>query len=192
GLNMSKVEEKGAKFWIKSVIVPLIIALIALVPVFFGFYAGKLKYKRTLLPVQPNPSVSLEGRWMTEYADVDALRPQFAAASPFSEESAATDVVFHKATIEVDVEGPTFTATAWSEHRIWKIEGYIDGDSILYVYKDKYHPNSFGSAFLRKHGSQAGYIGVWAGRSPDFSIGGQQTLENPFLVRGWVRWKPID
>ena len=186
---MSKSEEKGYMWWIKNVIVP--IAAVSL-PTFFAFMYGNLKNKRTLLPIQPNPSTTIKGRWSAKFADIDALEPQENLSTLFDKQSEVEEPLFYEATIDVDVDGPTFTATAMAEGRVWKLEGYMDGDSILYVYKDKYNPNSFGSAFLRKHGISSDYIGVWAGRSPEFMKGKADILQNPFLVRGWVKWSPVD
>lgn len=186
---MSEPEEKGYKWWIRSVVVP--IAVVS-VPLFAGVIIGKFKYERTLLPIQPNPSTTIKGRWSAKFADIDALGAQDNLSALFDKLSEAEEPLFYEATIDVDVDGPTFIATAMAEDRVWKLEGYMDGDSILYVYKDKHNPNSFGSAFLRKHGASSDYVGVWAGRSPEFVNGKGNILQNPFIVRGWVKWSPLD
>lgn len=186
---MSQSEEKRYKWLIRHVVVPIAVAL---VPLFAGVIIGKFKYERTLLPIQPNPSTTIKGRWSAKFADIDALEPQENLSTLFDKLSEVEEPLFYEATIDVDVDGPTFTATAMAEGRVWKLEGYMDGDSILYVYKDKHNPNSFGSAFLRKHGATSDYIGVWAGKSPEFMKGKADILQNPFLVRGWVKWSPVD
>ena len=185
---MSESEEKGYKWWFRHVVVPIVVALVTL---FAGIIIGKFKYERTLLPIQPNPSTTIKGRWSAQYADVDVLMPHDDLSTLF-EKQAEVKPLFYKATIDVDVDGPTFVATAIAGDRIWKLEGYMDGDSILYVYKDKYNPNSFGSAFLRKHRMSPDYVGIWVGRSPEFVKDSNDVLNNPFLVRGWVKWSPLD
>lgn len=191
---MSDDRETGWRWWVRYVVIPIVVAS---VPSVFAIMLAKEWYQRTLLPIAANPSTSISGTWTIEYWDLFELTPtpqKSGRLDPIFEENQAPPTL--KATtaqIEISEKGSFFYGTAMSDGRTWKIEGYLDGDSILYVYKDTTNPNSFGSAFLRRDSMTSGFLGTWSGASPEFTRADGSRSPRPFLVSGRVRWsKPLN
>ena len=175
------------KWWLKEVIIPAVIPLIAIV---LSALLTKKVYQRFRLPIAINPSLKLNGTWKVFYYVTYAHNSSTLGDEEhkfLSRQKGKRPPEKEIATIDVDVKGSSFTAKAYSNGRSWSLEGYIDGESILYVYKDKNEPNSFGSAFL-KCISSTELIGIWNGSSPAFIKGNGDTKSNPFIVSGNVKW----
>jgi len=179
------------KWLIADVGVPLTVSL---VPALLAWYLAKYKFKKTELPIAQNPVVSLKGRWEVTYWATNAFDAERRVDG--GEEDILRDVPGDrspehlKASIYVNEDGPAFTALALSKKRTWNSEGYIDGDSILYVYKDKSEPNSFGSAFIKSVGQNT-FEGSWTGLSPDFKKEDGTDDPDAFIVHGRVRWRKL-
>lgn len=186
---MSDDTKKWIKWGVGSVIVPL---LISIVPVLLTWRLSKQAYSGTLLPIMPNPSVKVGGTWKIEYWELAELEPGRQSKKQvdplFDINAAHQPLKTYKAQIHIKQRGARIDGVAMGSGRTWKIEGFLDGDSILYIYKDPDNPNSFGSAIIRRAGSGNEYIGTWSGVGPEFVSKGNKTNPNPFIVYGRVRW----
>ena len=162
----------GWRGWIRFVIVPLLIALPAFRGLYvWGFLQARAEYEHTHLPVEPNPSTSIAGSWTVEFADVtayEAVAGESTPVPPLRAVAQADPQRVQDAQILIDSDGPRFSGTASSGGRHWQLEGYVDHDAILYVYKDIENPNSFVSGFLRRVGVKSEYAGLWSGVCPGF------------------------
>jgi len=175
------------KWWLQEVIIPGAIPLIAII---LSALLTKKVYQRFRLPIAKNPSLKLNGTWKVFYYFTNVYNPSTPGDEGhkfLSRQKAKSPPEKEIATIDVYVKRSSFTAKAYSNGRSWSLEGYIDGESILYVYKDNNEPNSFGSAFLKSISSTE-LIGIWNGSSPAFIKENGDMESNPFIVSGNVKW----
>jgi hypothetical protein len=175
----------------------LITAAAAVIAGFFGLAGiamGKWLEKednktQSVLPIAANPSFKVAGVWLVDYWETTAYQGVAGGTTPIRVIKTNASPVPFRARIDISkVEGPRVSGYASLKSRTWAIEGYVDGSSLLYIYKDTLNPSSFGSAVIRLESNPDALSGIWAGVSPTFAVRPSKETAGPLLVGGYVRW----
>lgn len=170
--------------WIQHVLIPLVCA--AAIPVGATIFA-KIKEGGPELPISGNPSVAIAGDWKVVYWETATYSPRRGKTPVATSVVTPRDSFVAQIQLKKKPGRSRFYGTAKSGSRIWALEGYADGNSVIYVYKDSANANSFGSAVIRLSSDAGVLTGVWAGVSPN-APGKQGPQTPPFLTGGTVRW----